>query len=117
MGRTDEVSITVQTEARVVRDLPGVPVEVTEGTGVSAVEGVRGLARDLGSVRACLLDHLVYRLPRADIVSQRDCAPPRTVVGDAQVGSKLVPRPQDENHAVRLKEGRLLDVQRNRPSK
>ena len=55
----DDVAVVVQAEARVVRDLPRMPVEITESTGISSVESLRGLARDRGSVLASLLDHLM----------------------------------------------------------
>jgi hypothetical protein len=38
-GKND-VAVVVQAEARVVRDLPGVPIEIPKGTCVPSVEGV-----------------------------------------------------------------------------
>ena len=37
----DDVAVVVQAEAWVVRDLPRVPVEITESAGISSVESLR----------------------------------------------------------------------------
>src|SRR5205814_906416 len=64
----DDVPGVVQAEAGVVCDLPRVPVEIAKSAGVSAVERVRGLVRDLGAARTSLLDHLVHLFLRTDVV-------------------------------------------------
>src|SRR5439155_21610517 len=48
--RKRHAPVVFQPEAGVVCDLPGVPVEIAEGAGVAAVEGLGGLARDLAAV-------------------------------------------------------------------
>lgn len=65
-GGKDDVAIVVQAKARVVRNLPGVAVEIAEDTRVTPVEGLRGLARDLGAVAAGL--PRVTRLTRCSTV-------------------------------------------------
>src|SRR2546425_6076674 len=116
-AREDDVAVVVQPEAWVVRDLPRMPVEIAESTGVPSVEGVFGLARDRGSVLASLLDHLVYLLPRTHVVSQGDAAKARTVIGDAHLRAELLPPPQGEDDAVALIEGGLFHLERRRPAK
>src|SRR6476469_8382126 len=59
LGREDDVAVVVQAEARVVRDLPRMPVEITESTRVPAVESFCGLACDRRPVLASLLDHVM----------------------------------------------------------
>src|SRR2546423_178496 len=113
----DDIAVVVQAEARVVRDLPRMAVEIAESTGVASVERLFGLARDRCSVLASLLDHLLYLLPRAHVVSQGDAAKARTVIGDAQLGAELLPTPQGQDDAVALIEGGLVHLECRRPAK
>src|SRR5262245_50278153 len=99
-----------------MRDLPDMPVEVSEATRVPAVEGLRRFAGDLAAVRARSLNHLLDLLARADVVGERDPAPAGSFVGDSHVLGELLPRPEHENDAVCLEERRLLDVERGCPT-
>src|SRR3954447_16342791 len=74
-GGQHEVSVVVEAEARVVRDLPRVPVEIAERAGVPAVERHRRLARDLRAVTTRLLEQVLHFLPRAHVMRERDSAP------------------------------------------
>src|SRR5579862_8535118 len=114
--RQDDVTVVVQPETGIVGDLPGVPVEIAEHTGVPAVERLGRLPRDLGTVRAGQLDHLVHLVAGADIVSEADTAKPRAIVGHAQVGTELLASPERQDHPTRLEESGLLDVQRRHPA-
>src|SRR5205807_912529 len=80
----------LEPEPGVVRDLPGVPVEVAERAGVAAVERLGRLARDLGAAAARELDHLVHLIARADVVRQRDAAPAGGLVANPHVGRQLL---------------------------
>src|SRR5439155_5231981 len=71
--------------------------------------------RDLCSVFASLLDHLVHLLGRTNVARQGDTAPSRAVVRNADVGAKLFAPPQGKDDAVALKEGGLLDLECRRP--
>jgi hypothetical protein len=93
-------------------DLPRMPVGIAKRAGLASVEGVCGLACDLGAVGTSLFDHLVYLLLRANVVSQGDCAPSGSVVGDAHVRPELLPRPQRQDDAVALKERRFVHLER-----
>src|SRR6266566_6143081 len=113
----DDVAVLVQAEPGVVRDLPGVPIEIPKRAGVASVKSLGGLARDVGAISTSQLDHLVDLLVRPDVVRQGDPAPARTVVGDAQVGAELLPPPEREDDAVALKERGLVHLERGRPAK
>src|SRR5215211_4628541 len=115
LGAEDDAAVGGEAEARVVRDLPSVPVEVAEDAGVPAVERLGRLSGDGSAGLAGLLDNAVDLFGRRDVVRERDAAPARAVVGDTGVRRQLLPRPEDEHDAVRLEEGGLLDLEHRLP--
>src|SRR6266496_2110305 len=57
LGAEDDAAVGGEAEARVVGDLPSVPIEVTEDAGVPAVECLGGLSGDGSAGLAGSLDH------------------------------------------------------------
>src|SRR3954451_2829484 len=110
-----DAAVIAELEAGVVSDLPRMAVEVAERAGVSAVERLRRFASYLRTVRARLLDDLVHLLARPNVVREDDAAPACAVIRDAGVRGQLLAGPQHDDGAVRVEEGGLLDIERDRP--
>jgi hypothetical protein len=112
--RQDQRAVLGEREARVVGDLPEMPVEVGEVTGVAAVEGLAGGSGDRRPGRGGRVHHRVDLGRGPHVLRQRDAA--ETVGGtigarvlDARVGGELLPSPEDDGRAAGLDEDGLLD--------
>ncbi len=99
-------------KARVIRDLPGVPVRIGEVAGVAAVDGVRGRAYNDGSGGPRRIDDRVDLVPRAHVV--RQIHPAKTIVKAnqtrADILGQLVLAPEHHAESASLEEDRLPDL-------
>ena len=109
-----QAPVAPQRKARVVRDLPGVPIGVDEDRVVATPVGGTGLARDPRAGVPRLLEHRIDLPRRAHVQRKRDAAPAARIL-DPGVRRELGAAPQPQGHATRLEEHRVLEVERGRP--